>query len=384
MDDKLLINFIEHTCSQEEAKTVLRWIEADKKNRDYYTKLQSLFASMEINDFIENNSADQLEVRAIIKKASKQRNSHINTYLIAAASVAAVILMLLLIPFVKENEESIYEKALAGIVHQDEITLTVQNSKKIELRDSSVVVAHNRTGQILINDSITIDESIKKQTELNTIYVPYGKRSTMILADGTKVFINSGSSLIYPSSFKENIREVYLDGEAYFEVAKETDRRFVVKTLYKDIEVLGTKFNVSVDRKTENFETVLVSGKIGVESQHGKIELSPNQCYTYSSQNTHEELKTVDARSYISWIKGRLIFNKESMLSVIRKLEKAYNIEIEIKDKKYLIYQITGSLNLKNTPEETMNNLIRILIPDTENHNKQLYFIKTKENYEKQ
>ncbi len=216
------------------------------------------------------------------------------------------------------------------------------------------------------------------KVEYNTIVVPRKGEYQLILADGSKVYLNSGSSLVYPAVFAKDKREVYLDGEAYFEVSKEARRKFVVQTAYKAVEVLGTKFNVSVDKRQSLFEAVLVTGKIGLESNTGKIELIPNQYYGYDPDSGQDELKTVDTRDYISWIEGRLRFNREPLDKVIHRLEKSYNIKIEILDSKYLKYQISGNLDLKSTPEETMNVLMRILIPGYNSQKQKLYQIKEK------
>lgn len=181
------------------------------------------------------------------------------------------------------------------------------------MSDTSIVVTYDKKGQILINDTVAVPGEKENLDHLNTIRVPYGKRSTLILADGSKVYLNSGSSLVYPAVFAKDKREVYLDGEAYFEVSKEARRKFVVQTAYKAVEVLGTKFNVSVDKRQSLFEAVLVTGKIGLESNTGKIELIPNQYYGYDPDSGQDELKTVDARDYISWIEGRLRFNREPL-----------------------------------------------------------------------
>ena len=244
------------------------------------------------------------------------------------------------------------------------------------MSDTSIVVTYDKKGQILINDTVAVPGGRENLDHLNTIRVPYGKRSTLILADGSKVYLNSGSSLVYPAVFAKDKREVYLDGEAYFEVSKEARRKFVVQTAYKAVEVLGTKFNVSVDKRQSLFEAVLVTGKIGLESNTGKIELIPNQYYGYDPDSGQDELKTVDTRDYISWIEGRLRFNREPLDKVIHRLEKSYNIKIEILDSKYLKYQISGNLDLKSTPEETMNVLMRILIPGYNSQKQKLYQIK--------
>lgn len=376
MNDDLLIRFITRECTIDEARKVLGWIEESEDHKTYFRQLQSTCASIEIDHAARTEKAPSKEVQLILNKTTRKRY-RIIAGLSAAVSVAAVLLALVFVPFDKETQYD-YEKVLAGITQQEEITLTVHENKKIELADSAVVVAYDQKGQIRINDTITVSKEKEERNDLNIISVPYGKRSTLILADGTKVHLNSGSSLIYPANFSREKREVYLDGEAYFEVAKEKERHFIVQTAYKAVEVLGTKFNVCVDKSQQIFETVLVTGKIGLESNTGRIELAPNQYYGYNSESGQDELKVVDVKNYISWIDGKLTFNRETLANVIRKLEKSYDIKIEILNPKYLEYQISGNLDLKNTAEETMDILMRILIPNYNSQKQKLYLIKSK------
>lgn len=374
MDDKLIIRFIERQCTLDEAREVLQWIEANEENKEVFRKVQALYASISIDSADRTGNANTADVQQIMKEISRKRY-RLSTYISAVVCSAAVILFVVLFPFGQRNNYE-YEKALAGIADKTEITLTVSGQKKIELSDTSIV-AYNKKGEIIINDTVTVSKEKEQKSELNTIYVPYGKRSTLILADGSKVYLNSGSSLVYPVVFAKDKREVYLDGEGYFEVSKEARRKFIVQTSCKAIEVLGTKFNVSVDKTQNLFEAVLVTGKIALEGNAGKIELSPNQYYGYDSDSGQDVLKTVDARDYISWIEGKLRFNREPLSNVIHKLEKSYNIKIQILDSKYLDYKISGNLDLKSTPEETMNVLMRILIPNYKSQKQKLYLIKS-------
>jgi len=375
MDNNLIIRFIERQCTLDEACEVLRWIEACEENKAVFRNMQAVYASISIDSADRTGNVDTEDVQQIMKEISRKRY-RLATYIGAAVCSAAVILFVVLFPF-EQRDRYEYEKALAGITDKTEITLTVSDQKEIELSDTSVV-AYDKKGQIVINDTVTVSKEKKDKSDLNTIHVPYGKRSTLILADGSKVYLNSGSSLVYPVVFAKDKREVYLDGEAYFEVSKESQRKFIVQTSCKAIEVLGTKFNVSVDKTQNLFETVLVTGKIGLESNAGKIELTPNQYYVYQSDSGRDELRTVDVRDYISWIEGRLRFNREPLVKVIRKLEKSYNIKIEFFNPKYLEYLISGNLDLKNTAEETMDVLMRILIPNYNPQKQKLFLIKDK------
>ncbi len=373
MDNDLIIRFIERQCSPEEARDVLRWIEASEENKSAFRKMQAVYASVDIDRADREETADAEEVRKIMGVVGKKRHRLVAAACTAACAAAAVLFVVLF----RTEPQYDYEKALAEVTERTEVTLTVSDKEEIALSDTSVVT-YDRKGQIVINDTVAVRKEKKGKSELNTIYVPYGKRSTLVLADGTRVYLNSGSSLVYPVAFSKDKREVYLDGEAYFEVAKEPQRRFVVQTGSKAIEVLGTKFNVSVDKSQHLFEAVLVVGKIALESGAGKIELAPNQCYVYRSDSGDEELKTVDVRDYISWTEGRLRFNREPLSRVIRKLEKSYNIEIELLRPKYADYQISGNLDLRNTAEETMDVLMKILIPNYDSREQELFIVKDK------
>lgn len=373
MDNDLIIRFIERQCSQEEAREVLRWIEASEENKSAFREMQAVYASVDIDRAAREETANAEEVRKIMGVVGRKRRRLVAA---ACAAVSAAAAVLFVVMFRTEPRYD-YEKALAEVTERTEVTLTVSDKEEIALSDTSVVT-YDKKGQIVINDTVAVRKEKKDKGELNTIYVPYGKRSTLVLADGTRVYLNSGSSLVYPVAFSKDKREVYLDGEAYFEVAKEPQRRFIVQTGSKAIEVLGTKFNVSVDKSLHLFEAVLVVGKIALEAGAGRIELAPNQCYVYRSDSGDEELKTVDVRDYISWTEGRLRFNREPLSRVIRKLEKSYNIEIELLRPKYLEYQISGNLDLRNTAEETMDVLMKILIPNYDRQEQKLFIVKDK------
>lgn len=376
MNDEILIRFIERQCSVEEARKVLLWIESSGENKRHFTQLQVLGASIDIDFAVQKGRVDPEAVKYIMTGIHRKRFPQYLAYSISAiAGVAAILLFFFFLPSDKEPEYD-YEKILAAGANQTEITLTLQADKKIHLADTSVVVAYSKKGQIIINDTVEI--SGKEKKALNTIHVPYGKRSTLILEDGTKVYMNSGSSLAYPIEFAKSKREVYLDGEAYFEVAKESDRKFIVQTAYKAVEVLGTQFNVSIDKSLNKFEAVLVSGKIALDGDAGQIVMAPDQLYTFFSASGEEELKRVDPQDYISWINSKLKFRKEPLYNVLHKLERVYNIEIILLKPEYKDYRISGDLDMRNTATETLDVVMSILVPDYNFENQLFYKIKTK------
>ena len=228
----------------------------------------------------------------------------------------------------------------------------------------------------MINDTLAVQEEVA--AELNTIHVPYGKRSILILSDGSKIHLNSGTYLVYPSAFSSRQREVYLEGEAYFEVMKDPNRKFIVKTVYKSVEVVGTQFNIWVDKTTNRFETVLVSGKVNLDGNTGKIELVPSQLYTYSNTTGEENLQMVDVNYYTSWINGVMRFNREPLSKILYKLEKVYNIKIKLLKSEYKNHLISGSLDLRNSADETLDVVMHILVSHYDPQRQTFYQIEKK------
>lgn len=360
LEDDLLIRFILEQCSVEEARYVLHLIETDARCRVAYKELQPVWAAIRIEQALENEKPDKSQIAAIIKKIKKRKSRKL--YYLAMGAAAAILFMLLF-PFQDHKVES-YEKALKKIANTELITLTTGGNESVKLQDSAAVISYTSKGQVIINDSLLKQGGKPVKNDRNVIHVPYGKRTTLLLSDGTKVYLNSGSSLIYPSVFESGKREVFLEGEAFFEVSREEKRRFVVATSYKSVEVLGTRFNVSIDKQLQHFETVLVSGKVQVDGAENKITLVPSQKYSFSGMSRKESLQFVDTEYYTSWINGTLKFNKEPLQVILRKLEKVYNIKVEFLKPEYKDYLISGSLNLRNTPAETLDIVMNILSTD--------------------
>lgn len=381
MKDDLLIRFLEKKTTKAESLQVLAWIEAAEENRDYFKNIHTLWTLIQMDIAQE---IDEQSVADIMQKIEEQKKKSIS-WRRRLCYIAATALLLMglgyhLIDNVT-NEPFDYESLLLSAEKNKEITLTINSQNKrentphqtITIPDSIARVNYVDKGKVTINDTVRIEKATQT---MNTIRIPFGKRSVLILADGTKVYLNSGSTLIYPSAFLSDERRVYLDGEAFFEVKPDIEHKFIVQTIYKTIEVLGTSFNISVDREQDLFEAVLVQGRVGINAQNNEqIELSPNQYYAYTPSTQQEQIKEVDVDNYISWIEGKLRFRKEPMIKAIRKLEKVYNIKIELKNKSYASRLISGELNLRDSAEETMTVLMSIMLPADENTGESLFEI---------
>ena len=187
-----------------------------------------------------------------------------------------------------------------------------------------------------------------KEAHLQTVAVPAGQRAQITLADGTKVWLNAQSTLSYSHDFGRNERDVELDGEAYFEVAKNPEKKFVVSTSHQSqIEVLGTHFNVEAYEKEDRVSATLVEGKIGFifkrDNVSKKVLMKPGQKLVYDFKDSKVQLYTTSGESEIAWKEGKIIFKDTPLEESLRMLEKRYNVEFIIKNERLKKYSFTGT-----------------------------------------
>jgi transmembrane sensor len=198
-------------------------------------------------------------------------------------------------------------------------------------------------------------------TVWQTITTPPGVKSQTQLPDGTKVWLNSESKLSYPSSFTRHERNVKLEGEAYFEVAKDKRHPFYVDLGTIGIEVTGTAFNAINYEDEKQTEVILTSGKVRLlgqkESKRYRItEMDPGQKAVYKESANKIFLQQVDTEKYVSWIYGRLIFRDDPMTEVIRRLDRWFSVDIEIEDPEIAQYIYTATFR-----EETIEQILNLL-----------------------
>lgn len=175
-----------------------------------------------------------------------------------------------------------------------------------------------------------------------------GMTTSLTLPDGTLVFLNSESTLSYPSHFDSDTRNVTLQGEAYFEVAKNPEKKFIVSTSHQSqIEVLGTHFNVEAYEKENRVSATLVEGKIGFiytyDNTSKKVLLDPGQKLVYDSKNSKVQLYATSGESEIAWKEGKIIFRNTPLEEGLRMLEKRYNVEFIIKNNRLKEDSFTGT-----------------------------------------
>lgn len=304
-----------------------------------------------INQYHSTLSLEEIDDmrRAIHKKKNRMiRNRRMYYWGVGAA--AAGIALLIFFKFQgADNMDSLSSKpdiatfaeTLLSDTKTGEIQLVLSDEQTIFFDRKETVITYDTTGIVVDKEVIAKSET----TGFNQLIVPLGKRSILHLPDGTKVWVNSDSRLIYPVSFANDRREIYIDGEIYIEVTEDTRRPFVVRTRDIDVQVLGTRFNVTAYEDDEK-KIVLVSGLVQIVSKKGEniTHLLPDQMYCTGNGEDHVE--TVDTRKHISWIDGIYYCEDENLETILQRLSRYYGVEITC-DPSVAGVVFSGKLDLK-------------------------------------
>jgi transmembrane sensor len=336
---KLLHKFILNQCNAEETDKVVEYYRKNKLTSDFPSVEDVKLLSDEIPEMDEVTaekifsnvltSAKEIEQTEIITTRNPYRK-----YM----AIAASILVLVSIGISYKNG-FFNQKKDTIINNSNEITLQLENGeiqvisaeKKSQIADAEGNVVGNQNGSKIVYDTETTLEKLV----YNTIKIPYGKRFELQLSDGTIVHLNSGTTLKYPVKFiaSEN-RQVFLDGEAFFDVAKDKTHPFVVNADNLNVRVLGTHFNVSNYPEDKLTDVVLVEGSVGLYTANEKFNaekntvLKPGFKGSFSKTDNQIKTKAVVTDVYTAWIKGGLTFRDMSFKDISKKLERHYNVTI--------------------------------------------------------
>lgn len=332
------------------------WSSFINENPDLEEEFQ---ISIEIFDKIAINKRTFKDTDILYKQIiesvlyKKQRKKRIFYYISSAAAIALLLLMTTFY-FIRKDDNSkvvISAEAIGKALPEQEVKL-LAGGKEIVLNKN--VTVHLNDGQISYTDSTDIEKTLKvNNVQTNKLIVPDGKRSFLILADGTKVWINSGTELEFPTNFSGKTRDIKLTGEIYLDVAQSSKQPFIVHTPNLDVQVFGTCFNVSAYTSDKSTSVVLVNGKVEVKTKDNKsIMMNPNEMVKLCEEGMYKE--KVDVSLYTSWVEGVFIFNRTPVSELFKKVGRYYNVSFENieSDKK-----ITGKLYLSENLHDVVSSI---------------------------
>lgn len=254
------------------------------------------------------------------------------------ASAACFLFLLGLFLVMKQFSEPSIEDFVrtipdSSLENTDQVTI-VLDGEKIKIDSENNYIQYSSSGKrVQIGKDKVVSQKTEKNSKpvFNTLIIPYGKRGSLTLSDGTKVWVNSGSKLIYPAVFKGVKRQVYIMGEAIFDVAHNKNKPFRVLSDNQEIEVLGTVFNVSAYPNEAISHTVLKSGSVRIKygnDNNKVIKIEPGTMASFNAENSRLNSKQVNPDDYFSWREGFLTLKNNSLQDIATKLSRYYNVEI--------------------------------------------------------
>jgi transmembrane sensor len=303
-------------------------------------------------------------------KAKRQKKRHLVVRNIMRYAAVAFLFFFIgssLVYLYMGNRQSQSITGNTGLPSQvQEPLLIIGDKEQIKLNQGTSELAYSDKGEIILNHAHVLKkEDNNEPPKMNTLVIPYGSRTDITLADGTSVWLNAGSRLIYPSRFVDKTREVFLTGEAFFDVKKNDKQPFVVKTVDVKVEVLGTRFNVSAYPEDYSIQTVLVEGKVFLKETGAglfkkTIQLVPGQRAYFNRKSKETSVSKVDVEPYILWTQGLFSFSNTDFNRITKKLERYYDIVFHYDNPMKGTIQITGKLDVTQDREEVFEYLEKL------------------------
>jgi ferric-dicitrate binding protein FerR (iron transport regulator) len=333
---KLLIKYHEGELSGEEKEMLEAWAKASPRDRQLFELLRE--SSGARADLARMHAYDQRGAWKAIRAADRRRSRRrlyrlLSRYAAAGAVLVAATLFLLTGRSAGDGagNHSFSATIAPGSRHA---FLQLSDGNVIELggeRARRQLTEKDSTRIDVRDDVVTFDAGAGSAglPLYNVVSVPAGGEMALVLSDGSRVWLNAGSSIRFPTRFPGDTREVAITGEAYFEVARDVERPFVVMARGQRLTVLGTSFNVSAYDDDDDIKTTLVTGLVKLEAGGGETQLLPGQQARFVPSTGEVSTRAVDARSCTAWTRGAFVFFDEPVGSICRMLARWYNVDID-------------------------------------------------------
>jgi len=314
--DEQLQNYFLGKLDEFERTNLLRRLDSDSELKKEFIRLQNIAGLSQLSKQAENEKVGEEKYAQFIRRLNNEKHRHLLLNVFRYAAIAALLIV-------------------------STVFVTIKMTKK-EL----------------------------PKIAMNSLYVPAGQRARLSLQDGTEVWLNAQSTLTYPSYFAGSERRVQVSGEAFFSVAKDAKKPFIVSTQSMELKVLGTKFNVFSYPNADFLRTSLLEGSVEVKTNNSKIVLKPNEQATL--RDGKMQIEKISFQDYFLWRDGLYCFENERLINIIKKLELYYDVTIIVKDPKMFDVAYTGKFRQRDGVEEVLKIIGKIhqfhVTKDTENN----------------
>lgn len=354
-------------ATDEEKRVFEDWIKAGEEHQALYDKMasdESLKEYLKLKlDYDQATDYGKLHAGILNSLNKRNRQRRIKRYSLWAGSAAAVLLVagMFLFKYMEPSRDVITRKPyVAKMVSepkvQDKVILVLADGEKVgmtkirqdSMRLGTAIVMGQEDRLVYDSDSEQKDSVVFEESEINKIITTTGGFYTLVLSDGTRVWLNSESELEYPVLFGKGKRVVKLTGEAFFEVTKDASRPFIVETNDIRTRVLGTSFNIKAYQNEPAIATTLFTGKVEVAlltDTLRRVVLLPGKQADLNLQTNHLSVGEVNLEHVIAWKEGMFMFNKENIEVVTRQIERWYGVKFIYEAGCHKYYTFNGYLS---------------------------------------
>lgn len=330
---RLIARYLSDEIGEEEQAELTRWRNESSENERLFQEIckeENIKQNMQKRQTF--HVADGWE--GVQRKIQRHRFRHL---ILNICKYAAIFIFPVAIATVAIYKSGNAPQPLSQVAEQivpgsKKAVLILDNGEAIDLKSTSGVELKEKDGTVIQVDSTALNYQqaparTSEKLAYNKVNVPRGGEYQLTLSDGSKVQLNSMSSIRFPVQFAQDCRLVELEGEAYFEVSK-TGQPFIVQTKGMKIEVLGTTFNISA-YANEEYQTTLVSGSVKVQTENGSnriLKPSEQACITPGSNQIN--VRNVDTAFYTSWIHGKINFKDQRLDDIMKTLARWYDMDV--------------------------------------------------------
>lgn len=369
--NQLLTAYLNNNCSPQQVEELMQWLQQDASNRLLLQSIQAEFyKAMEASVEAPAETSNRLRANLLLSIQPPVNKVYKRIYFRIVAAAAIILLAIgagWFFLYKKDAGKNVAKQtdppAQTSTTNPTAAYITLANGERIELgKTGNGTVINDSSNIIKLGDGQIAYDSTLTNTEItyHTLTVPRGIRMVRVmLADGTMVWLNTASSLKYPTAFSGNERKVELTGEAYFEVTHDAARPFLVSTKTITVNVLGTGFNVSAYDDDEHSNVVLVKGSVALTAKGNAgvltQQLTPGNMASFSAGADNIAVSAVKTDEFVSWKDGYLIFRQAPLEKIVKRISRYYDAYIDTKNLAHSDETFSGRLDLQNSIDDVMN-----------------------------
>ena len=355
---RLIFLHVQGMTDNAQEKELNEWRSVSPRHEELFQRmLSSEHVEKSISRFVKTEEEEERGWRQLQQKARSGRSVRKIKWFPYAAAIVLILSVGGVFYFSGDKEQTeILPIAKNEVqVPGSRAVLILPDGRKVDMENEVLRSDLAQSDSLLLVSARSLkyrDIDSPDTTEIfHTLEIPRGGEYLLTLSDGTMIYLNSESTLSFPVKFQGKERKVYLTGEAYFKVAKNTEHPFVVTAGELEVLVTGTTFGVRAYKDEKDIQTTLESGQVTVRVEGKSVKLVPNKQVLFNKSTMGLEVRDVDVDLYLAWVDGRLVYDNCPLEKILTDLGRWYNIDVFYSRDELRSYQF--SLNMKKHEEFT-------------------------------